>query len=298
MVQKDGSEVVLDEIHVRATEYTVGETGPEAMPADLPPTTAYTYTVELSVDEALAAGADSVTFSEPVPVYVENFIGFPTGMLAPVAFYDRTIGQWVPEENGTVIEILDIADGLAEVDTDGDEVADDGTELGIDEEERATLAELHEPGQSLWRIEVTHFSPCDINWFPYLPPWAQGWLEKIFSPDDDPCADEVTGSIIECQNQVLGESLPVTGTPFTLNYRSDRVPGFLASRTVDAPLTGPDPDPDWITVMAGGGTRRAGGAAATIFPIDNPTPNLVHRFTWDDHDIYDRPVRGEWVTWQ
>ena len=36
----------------------VGERGLEAMPGPLPPSVAYTYAVELSADEALAAGAD------------------------------------------------------------------------------------------------------------------------------------------------------------------------------------------------------------------------------------------------
>ena len=53
-------------LNVRATEYTVGGTGPKAMPALLPPLSAYTYAVEFSVDEAQAAGATTVQFSQPV----------------------------------------------------------------------------------------------------------------------------------------------------------------------------------------------------------------------------------------
>jgi hypothetical protein len=41
----------LDEVIVSATEYTTGPNGLAAMPADLPPATAYTYAVELSVGE-------------------------------------------------------------------------------------------------------------------------------------------------------------------------------------------------------------------------------------------------------
>jgi PKD repeat protein len=58
---------------VRATEYTVGEDGPPAMPDELPPGVNYTYCVELSVDEA--AGAASVVFDRPLYHYVENFLG-------------------------------------------------------------------------------------------------------------------------------------------------------------------------------------------------------------------------------
>lgn len=71
-------DVPLDEITVRATEYTVGPDGPRRMPAELPPTSAYTYAVELSVDEAEAAGAMRVDFTnKPVVFYVENFLDFP-----------------------------------------------------------------------------------------------------------------------------------------------------------------------------------------------------------------------------
>jgi hypothetical protein len=37
--------------------------------------------------------------------------------------------------------------------------------------------------------------------------------------------------VIECQNQILGEVLPITGAPYSLNYRSDRVPGRVAANT-------------------------------------------------------------------
>ncbi|HKV12918.1 MAG TPA: carboxypeptidase-like regulatory domain-containing protein, partial [Thermoanaerobaculia bacterium] len=76
MVLPDGSTRPLPSFNVRATEYTVGPNGPAAMPGPLPATTAYTYAVELSVDEAVAAGAKEVTFSKPVLSYVENFLGF------------------------------------------------------------------------------------------------------------------------------------------------------------------------------------------------------------------------------
>ena len=48
----DGTEVPMDAVNVRATEYTVGEQGPEAMPAVLPPQSGYTYCVELAVEDS------------------------------------------------------------------------------------------------------------------------------------------------------------------------------------------------------------------------------------------------------
>ena len=68
----------LDELNVRATEYTIGATRPggDAGRAARPPR-GYTYAVELSVDEAVEAGATEVRFDQPVITYVENFLEFP-----------------------------------------------------------------------------------------------------------------------------------------------------------------------------------------------------------------------------
>ena len=82
----DGSGVPLGTFHVRATEYTVGNTGRAAMPAELPSSSAYTYAVELSIDEAVMAGARTVSFSQAVPVYLENFLGIPVGTRVPAGF--------------------------------------------------------------------------------------------------------------------------------------------------------------------------------------------------------------------
>ena len=66
------------------------------MPAALPPTSAYTYAVEFSVDEALTTGATAVRFSQPVITYVENFLGFPVGTMVPVGFYEKAQAAWIP----------------------------------------------------------------------------------------------------------------------------------------------------------------------------------------------------------
>ena len=70
----------------------MGATGRTPCPASLPPSSGYTYAVELSADEAVAAGATTRRFSQPVPCYVENFVGFPVGSLVPTGFYDRKQG--------------------------------------------------------------------------------------------------------------------------------------------------------------------------------------------------------------
>ena len=60
MIFAGGLTETLPTFHVRLTEYTVGEAGPQAMPGELPPQSGYTYAAEYSVDEAVAAGALNV----------------------------------------------------------------------------------------------------------------------------------------------------------------------------------------------------------------------------------------------
>ena len=139
---------------IRQTEYTVGATGVLAMPAGLPPASAYTYNVELSADEERAAGAIGVVFNQPVIFYVENFIGFPVGEHAPAGFYDPQASAWKGEPDGRVVEVVAIAAGAAALDTDGDGSADNGigtgiagADLGITLAERQQLATLYAVGQ-------------------------------------------------------------------------------------------------------------------------------------------------------
>ncbi|HKH43475.1 MAG TPA: hypothetical protein VKM72_02310, partial [Thermoanaerobaculia bacterium] len=203
LVLPDGTQQQLATLTVRATEYTVGPNGAQAMPATLPPSSAYTYAVELSVDEALAAGAAEVVFDRPLAHYVENFLGFPVGGAVPVGYYDRKLAAWIPSENGRVLQILGIANGLADLDVDGSGAPADPSALsalGITDAERGALASLYAPGQSLWRVPVAHFTPWDFNW-PFQPPDDA----DAPNPDDEPETEEPEeeaceqpGSIIEC----------------------------------------------------------------------------------------------------
>jgi hypothetical protein len=122
------------------------------MPAALPPSSGYTYAVELSADEAIVAGATKVQFSQAVPFYVQNFLNFPVGEVVPVGYYDRRQGLWVPADNGRVLQVVNVSSRLAELDVTGDGSADSTTALialGITMAEREALATLYAPGQSL-----------------------------------------------------------------------------------------------------------------------------------------------------
>jgi chitodextrinase len=159
----DGTEQPLTTLHVRATEYTVGARGPAAMPGTLPLESGYTYAVDYSVDEALAAGARQVRFSQPVIGYVENFLHFPVGEAVPAGTYDRERATWVASDSGRIIKIVGVTDGLADLDLTGHGEVDSPNWLGITDAERAQLANRYAIGQELWRVEIPHFSAWDFN---------------------------------------------------------------------------------------------------------------------------------------
>lgn len=287
----DGTPVPVSSLSLRATEYTVGATGPLRMPGNLPATSGYTHAVELSADEAGVEG--SVEFSSPVYYYVENFLGFPTGQPVPTGYYDRQLGSWVASQNGRVIEIIDTSGGQASVDVDGDGTPDDPTvldDLGFTDAELVQLASLYSSGASLWRTPIAHLTPWDCNW-PYGPPeGAEG------PPEDGPenqqgfkedCSQ--SGSIIACETQRLSEVVPIVGTTLNLVYSSDRAPGFTRSMTASIPVTGeslPETKPLSATVLFDiAGTRNE-------FTIDSITPNLTQTFQWNGLDTFGRRVSG------
>ncbi|MFT4724310.1 MAG: RHS repeat-associated protein [Colwellia sp.] len=293
MVMPNGSTQSLTTLNVRATEYTVGENGRNTMPGQLPSFSGYTYAVELSVDEAIAAGATRVDFNQEVPLYIDNFLEFPTGEVVPIGWYDHSLSAWIPSKNGRIVEILSVTNGLADLDVEGNgDIADDAAlnELNIKVEELKQLASIYIVGKKLWRSPITHFTPWDCNW-PYGPPEeAISPIAELATTEDenrlDPeNVDKCSGCIIEAQNQVLGEEVVIAGTPFSLNYRSDRVEGRKTSSILNIPLSD-DVMPSKVrsislTVDIGG--RR-------FEHLFSGLPNQSYQFVWDGLDSYGRPL--------
>jgi hypothetical protein len=291
LVLANGATQSVSSLNVRATEFTVGTNGPATMPAVLPPSSGYTYCVELSADEAVTQGATSVQFDRPLPVYVENFLGFPVGTAVPTGYYDRQKGQWIASANGRVIEVLSITDNLADLDLDGSASADDAAALaalGITAEERTHLAQLYLPGQTLWRVPITHFTPWDCNW-PFGPPpdaIAPPDRQPNTPPVDDP--NEECGSVIGAEDQTLGEFLSVSGTPWRLSYRSGRTPGRRDAYTLKIPVSGAKIPASLRAI------RVEVSVAGRLFQAAfAPTPNLDYTVTWDGKDGYGRPLQGK-----
>jgi RHS repeat-associated protein len=292
MVMQDGSVMPLTQLHVHATEYTVGANGNLAMPAELPATSAYTYAVEFSADEAVSAGAARVDFiGKPVIFYLENFLHFHLGQNVPTGYYDRQRGVWIPSDSGRVIQVLSISAGRATVDVNGSGVAADALALaglGITDDELQNLASLYRAGQSLWRVPISHFSADDCNWLLAMPPdaGAPGQPPPVDEPKPNTCEGE-GGSIIDIGNQNLGESIGIVGTPFYLHYTTDRAQGRTAACTLRIPLSG-------ATVPTS--LKRidleidiAGRKFSQSFPS---AANQSYTFTWDRKDAYGRILQG------
>jgi len=291
MKLKDGQvHALATSMTVRATEFTVGPNGQAQMPAPLPPTSAYTYAVDFSVDEARMAGALDVSFNQPIPTYVENFLNIPVGTPVPVGYLDKATGLWVPVPDGRIIRLLSVNGGLAVLDVDGTgQPASVAalTQLGITDPERTKLATLYQPGQTFTRFSVTHFSTYDTNYGTVASDGAvaPSVASPGSSPEDD--CDCQPGSIVEVQNQILREQIDLVGVPFGLYYNSNRQVGSGGVTSLDIPLTGATLPPGLKGVrlqitVAGKTDIRSFGAEA----------NKHYLFVWDGKDSYGRPVAG------
>ncbi len=224
----------LSKLNVRATEFAT----PASMPAALPPTSAFTYCVELKAD-----GVDRVRFKDPVVVYVDNFLGFNVGEIVPVGYYDRDRGVWVASENGRVVKLLD-TNGDTKVDaldSTGDGVADDLNKNGDYSDEVKGLNDpaKYTPGKTFWRVSLTHFTPWDFNW-PFWPeksaigPNAKGKPNADQQKNEGDDCDKATNSFVNCRSRIYHEDIDIPGTDLTLHYASNRVPAYKTVITVPA----------------------------------------------------------------
>lgn len=283
-----GGTISLPTLSMRITEFTVGENGPQKMPASLPTYTSYTYAIDITADEALAMGAKHIKFSKPVSVYVDNFLGFRAGTIVPAGVYDYDKGLWLPKPDGRVIKVLSIENNRAVLDvtgTDQPATQDDLSVLNIDDEELQQLAVKYAAGDSFWRVQSDRFSPTDYNWNSFdntRPPESP----KVISPDS-PCnckIKKIGWSTVDTLSQTLRESISIVGTNLNLTYSSDRnrdqvsIP-LLLSRSID-----PDVERIDLTIdIAGRQFKRS----------FNPESYLYHEFYWDQKDAYQRPVVTE-----
>lgn len=304
---------LLPPFDVRMTEYTVGDGGYAAMPGRLPPSTAYTYAVEMSVEDPSGqvsiAADDTVRFTKfknlpvSIPVYVDNFLDFPVGSRVPSGYYDRVDGAWKASKDGCVIEITGgtllppRGQGRLAIVNKGNPPSGHPCKFTLSVAEREKLWALYgdevtsSSPKSLWRVPLSHFSPHDFNW-----PW--GLPEGAVPPDidepttrkpiDDPCRR--SGSIIECENRILGESIAMPGTGTALVYNSGRQPGYELGRTLHIPLMKELPEaPLTPPIAIDLQVDIAGNRYTQRFA---PSDNLSTSYHWNGKDLLGRVVYG------
>ena len=277
----------LNSITTRATEFVT----PESMPANLPPTSAYTYCAEFSVD-----GVQRVKFAKPVIGWVDNFLGFDVGEIVPVGYYDRDRGVWVPSDNGRVVMLLDTdGDGVVDaLDSDGDNFPDD---LNGDGSFRDEVKGLEDParyhaGASFWRFSVTHFTPWDCNW-PYGPPpdaippnpVGEPEVDQQASEKENPCDKSEINSFVEDRSRIFHEDIPIPGTDMTLHYASNRASGYGAQIVV--PASGATIPPSLKRIVV-----RVQIAGRLFVRNLSPLPYQRGEFTWDGLDALGSPMSG------
>lgn len=299
----NGTTRPVSSLNLRFTEYTVGDSGPQAMPGPLPATSAYTYAVSITADEAppKIAGKD-VLFDRAVPIYLENFVGFPVGEAVPAGYYDPDRGAWIPSEDGRVIRILGVNGGVAQVDINGDEVEDTPAALagiGVTTAERERLAVLYPSGGTFWRVPLSHLSVWDMNWpstprrdpmlnRPAEPPRQAAAVTALEQMTTKPtCAD---GSVIECENQTLGEEIPIVGSPLRLVYRSDRSIGYRAGNVLRIPLLAGVDVASSIIEAVEVEITVAGRRFKKMFPAGQAP--VAYEFEWNGLDAYGRRLVG------
>ena len=193
------------------------------MPGSLPGTSGYTYAAEFSVDEALPTAPRRSDFDKPLINYTENFIGAPVGSPVPTGYYDRERAEWDGPQDGRVIKVVCEDERRQACRREGA----GGPESGRRRAERQRLADLLRPGPgAVARADhALHPVGPQLALRPAArraPAAAEG--VRVDRTPTTPAARRAP--IIGCETQTLGESRPVTGTAMTLNYSSDRTPGW------------------------------------------------------------------------
>lgn len=282
----NGNFIDTESLNVRMTEFTVGPDGPKRMPASLPLQTAYTYALEITTDEAIAMGAEKVVFSKPVPFYVDNFLSLPSGLAMPLGYLNPKTGYWEAYPDGVVIDILSHESGRAVLKIGTDQAATP-SELavhGIDNLELEKLATLYQPGKSIWRVRLNHFSIYDLN--------GNGNSPRTNDPSD-PNNNKVVkpvnckGCEIDVISGNVTEKIDLPGTERSIHFSSRR--GGTRAENARATIQYLSEEfPSNLQV------RISYGIAGKWTNVPAPLiPNATAEIVWDGYDQWGRQVFTE-----
>ena len=285
-VMNDGSREPLSSLSVTVTEYPFGSS--KASPGTSVTKTGVFYGLDFEVAEATKLGASHVEFSTPVSVFVENFLGLPVGTSLPLGYYDRALGQWQNGKTGQVIQILDVTGGTATVDANGDGSADDSATLsgiGITASDLTRLAERYPPSTQLWHGNVAHFSAYQAQ-IPLNAPAGSvaptGYGLRTGVPD----VPSRQGPIL-IEPQAINQAIPITGTPYSLQYQSMRSMTYGSGYKLELPVTSDTVPPGLKRI-----TTRLSVGGMTFDGTLDPKPNQTFPVVWDGKDASGRVLQG------
>lgn len=287
-VFSDGTQKALDTFTVHVTEYPLDPGAARFSPGSLPSTSSAHYGVEFTVDQAENLHATRVNFSQPVMLYVENLLNLPVGSSVPINYYNRQLSQWQSTGNGQVLKVLSVANSTVQLDTDGDGVADDSSQLdvlGFSDSELAEVSHRYVAGSTLWRARVDHFSAYDLSVPVSAPksasaPSTSGVLSR---PLDTPTRRN--GALVEPQASIGDVSL--NGTQFSLHYQSNRTTAYGPGFQLEIPLIG-DAVPSGLKQVICAVDIAGQHLEQTL----DPKAALKQVVTWDGNDGFGRPLQG------
>jgi RHS repeat-associated protein len=150
---------------LRITEYTRGDQDAAAMPATLPPTSAYTFAASFVLEpppgvtdkRVPVTFVDAAGASISLPLYVDNFLRFPVGETAPLGGYDETNAYWQASPSGKVVRVLSVTGGVASIDTVGDGQPHDG-DIALGERQMLGALFPTASNRDFLRVLLPHFS--------------------------------------------------------------------------------------------------------------------------------------------
>lgn len=253
------------------------------MPGDLPPTSGYTYALDLTLRDCLApCTTPAPALASPwfetqggasVALYVTNFLGLAGTPSVPTGSYDPTKGQWNPETSGALVV------------TTAARPAWMSTAEWSDLQAAVTAGRL--AAGAYMRVPLAHLSNWDLNWG-IVPPFnaRRPPPPRDDTKPDDPC--EAPGSILGCESQSLAEEIPITGTSLRLRYQSNRTPGYLTR--IRFPIADSDANqPAMNRVLI---EVQVAGRKHSFLRTGTPRPNEMFTFAWDGIDAYGRRANG------
>jgi RHS repeat-associated protein len=111
-------------------------------------------------------------------------------------------------------------------------------------------------------------------------------------PSEPPpnCPVTASGSIIQIENQTVGESIPLTGVPFALNYSSGRVPNRTSEQSLRIQLV--PSSPSYVSTVLSVDVTVIVAGRTLNYTFPTPISGQTFDFAWDGLDSSSNPVFG------